>query len=461
MATKPKGPAERRYHKLAVALWSDRQFRSLSDRAKLLYYRLAAGPETLPIPGVARLSRSGLALDELRWGLDDFDARLDELVQCGLAEVDLEAGLAVLPRELAEPFSLPNGLPSVTSWRRALANAPDCDLADLARERVLALLATKGARWVDTFLTPGDQGCSDDDSDGTQPGLFATKVAPSLPPKVQIQTQNQNQKPEEGASARARAAIAEARAGRPLPPPLVESVDLEDLPDLTHFAEEVRTLPPPTPPPRLPADKRDARPTPKPAAPRFGRASSRQTTLALMPKPDPEHCAAVLAGKAGKLFAFGPLLPGSSELGGLLHPAIRSEWQRVLVEYFGPLNYSQSQVDEVLAKLGSWMARRGEPVTLQLLCEFRGERLQQYCAQALAYDGGGRATASQHSASEESRRYPVRDQASRRELGQAAVVGAAQRRIQRVLQTETDPHTRATAESCLADLRALIGMRAA
>lgn len=461
MATKPKGPAERRYHKLAVALWGDRQFRGLSERAKLLYYRFAAGPETLPIPGVARLSRSGLALDELRWGLDEFDARLGELVQSGLAEVDLDAGLVVLPRELAEPFSAPNGLPSVTSWRRGLANAPDCELADLVRERVLALLAAKGPRWVETFLTPGDQGGEEGDTDGAQAALFPLKVAPLLPPKVHIQNQIQNQKPKEGGTAQAAASCGAPRPSRPPPPP-VESVDLEDLPDLTHLVEDV-PVPPPVPSPRLPAQQRPASQPPKPARTRpQPPANSRQGALALMPTPDPEHCAAVLASKAGGLFAHGPLLPGDTELGGLLHPAIRTEWQRVLSEYFGPLNYSQGQVDDVLDKLGSWIARRGEPVTLQLLCKFRGERLQQYCAQALAYGGSSGKTASAKSAvPEESRRYPLRDQASRRELGQAAVIGAAQRRLQRVLQSETDPRTRETAESALAQLRAMVGMRAA
>ena len=177
MATHQKGPAERRYHKIAVALWSGREFRALSERAKLLYLRLAVGPETTPIPGIARLSRSGLALDELRWGLAEFDARLAELQQAGLAEVDLDAGLVVLPRELAEPFSMPNGLPSVGSWRRGAANLPDCELRDQVKERVIALLATRGPRWVATFCTPGDDG---GDGGGGCAGVFPAGAGEGL-----------------------------------------------------------------------------------------------------------------------------------------------------------------------------------------------------------------------------------------------------------------------------------------
>lgn len=472
MATKPKGPAERRYHKLAVALWSDRAFRALSERAKLLYYRLAAGPETLPVPGVARLSRAGLAIDELRWGLDEFDARLDELVQAGLAEVDLAAGLVVLPRELAEPFSMPQGLPSVTSWRRGLANAPDCELLDVVRERVIYSLATnKGPRWVETFLTPGDQGQDDQvdqapDENSPQTSLFVGKVAPLQAPKVQIQNQIQNQKPKQGGIAQAAGTFATARPSQPPPPPPVESVDLEDLPDLTRWAVEERPLPPPVPQLPLPAEQK--RPPVRPARPVKSRSAHRadplQTALPLMAAPDPEHCASVITGKAGALFAHGPLLPGDTALGGVLHPSVRREWARVLSEYFGPLNYSAAQVDDVLAKLGQWIAWRGETVTLQVLCKFRGERLQQYVAAALAWNGGQGSRPSRPpapSASEESRRYPLRDKASRSELAEAAVVGAAQRQLSRVLQSETDPQTKATAESALAQLRALIGLRSA
>ena len=73
----------------------------------------------------------------------------------------------------------------------------------------------------------------------------------------------------------------------------------------------------------------------------------------------------------------------------------------------------------------------------------------------------GDGTTRDGGANEESRRYPLRDKASRSELAEAAVVGAAQRQLSRVLQSETDPQTKATAESALAQLRALIGLRSA
>lgn len=445
MATHQKGPAERRYHKLAVALWNDRVFRGLSERAKLLYYRLAAGPETLPVPGVARLSRSGLALDELRWGLEEFDARLAELQQAGLVEADFQAGLVVLPRELAEPFSMPNGLPSVTSWRRALANAPDCELLDLVKERVLARISVKGPRWIETFMTPGDDGSGEDEAEQPQGRLFDGKLAASVPPKVQKQIHTQTQKPNREEAA------AEAASPEPAAPPVCRLVnDLEDLPDLTRWAKEVRTVPPPVPKTTRPTRKKAA-PAPRPAPP----ANPRQAALPLMPAPDPEHCAAVVARAAGQLFAHGPLLPGrATELGGELHPAIRKEWQRVLAEYFGPLHYTADQVDATLLKLGQWIAMRGEAVTLQVLVKFRGERLQQFIATALAWNGG-RAAAPRSRPPDESRRYPLRDAEDHKGAGAAAVLGAAERKIRRELST-ADP---ATVKECLAALRQLSLLR--
>lgn len=435
MATHQKGPAERRYHKIAVALWSGREFRGLSERAKLLYLRLAVGPETTPIPGVARLSRSGLALDELRWGLAEFDARLAELQQAGLAEVDLDAGLVVLPRELAEPFSLPNGLPSVTSWRRAAANAPDCELRDQVKERVIAKLATKGPKWVATFCTPGDDGEEGND-EGPQPGLFAGKLPPpvpsSVPPKVHIQNQIQTQSHKGEAPARKMA----SSRGEPPAVPVWRAVTLPpdacvgDVPDLSAWA--VPETPLSAGPEAARLDRKEpAHPPPVPAPRKV--AAAKQGTLPLMPAPDPEHCAWVVAKHAGKLFAHGPLLPGrDTPLGGELHPTVRAEWQRVLSEYFGPLHYTAEQVDSTLTALGKWIQQEGKLVTLQVLVKFRGERLQQYVSAALAWSGAtaGRPTPSRPP--DESRRYPLRQAEDRRGLAAAAVLGAAKRQLDRL-----------------------------
>lgn len=441
MATHQKGPAERRYHKIAVALWSGREFRGLSERAKVLYLRLAVGPDTTPIPGVARLSRSGLALDELRWGLAEFDARLAELQQAGLAEVDLDAGLVVLPRELAEPFSMPNGLPSVTSWRRAAANLPDCELRDQVKERVIALLATRGPRWVATFCTPGDDGGDgggggDGSDEGPQPGLFAGKVPPSvpppLPPKVHIQNQKQTQSKKGEAPARKMA----ASQGEPPAVPVWHAMTLppdacvDDVPDLTAWAVAESAPAGTTEAARLDR-KEPGHPPPLPAPRKV--AAAKQGALPLMPAPDPEHCAWVVAKHAGKLFAHGPLLPGrDTPLGGELHPTVRAEWQRVLSEYFGPLHYTAEQVDSTLTSLGKWIQHEGKLVTLQVLVKFRGERLQQYVSAALAWSGATPKRPTPSRPPDEGRRYPLRQAEDRRGLAAAAVLGAAKRQLDRL-----------------------------
>lgn len=104
-----------------------------------------------------------------------------------------------------------------------------------------------------------------------------------------------------------------------------------------------------------------------------------------MPPPDPELCAWTLQRASGGLFAHGPLVPSqeAGPLGGRLHPRVREEWQRVLAEYFGPLNMTAEQVEHTLARLGGYIQRSGEVVTLQTLCKWSGERLYDLIARAL------------------------------------------------------------------------------
>lgn len=361
MGAHRKGPSERRFAKVAVCIWDDPRVRSLELPTQHLYFRLVCGPETRRVPGLVVVNRHGLALGVFKWTLEEFDTRFQQLTDAGLATADWETGVVLLEHQLLEEFNSPPSLNTVKCWRRELANVPSCGLVERVHDLLRAQLGAKGnANWLRAFdglailarpRTPAANPSKLPSPGGRKPSSLASGILdPDLDP---------DPKPLTGFVAPA----GSASAGE------------EDLPDYTELAQPVREHQP-----TAPAKRR---------APSRAPAFPAQGHLRLTPAPNPEHCAFVMQRTSGGLFVHGPLVPCATEtsLGGLLHPQIRAEWQRVLQEYFEPLNLTAEQIEKSLERLGRWIGAQGEAVTLQSLYKWGGERLHEMMALALAWDG--------------------------------------------------------------------------
>jgi hypothetical protein len=399
MATHRKGPSERRFVKLPIAVWNDPRVLALSEKAQHLLMRLLTGPETLRIPGLVAAKKNGLALDRLGWDLEEFDRRFDELSAQGLVQADWQAGVLFFEESFLEEFNQPTSINTVKCWRRELLNALRCELVEQVSQRLRQLLASKrNPNWLAAFNGQALLKLAK-----KQPSKLASsmeKKASSLP--TGIPDPDPDLQPLTGL----------------LPPNSAETAG-EELEDLTHLAEDLgdELDKERGPQASLTRQRPSNRPSRRPAA-----SPTNQTYLALMPPPDPERCAAVLQEASGRAFAYGPLRPlspgkpnllGAKLLGGWLHPSIRDEWARVLHEYFAPLNMTVDQIDSTLSQLGQFIKARGETVVLHTLTKWRGERLHELMARALAWDGTppvGQAREAEHG----SRYRPPEDELARR-----------------------------------------------
>jgi len=114
-----------RYRKVAVRLWTDAKFRSLSQDAKLLWFYLLTGPQTSNIPGIVVGGQASIA-EALQWLPERFAERFAELFHRGLCKADFEAGLVWLPNgPKHNPPANPN---QVKAWLKVWDEVPECQL---------------------------------------------------------------------------------------------------------------------------------------------------------------------------------------------------------------------------------------------------------------------------------------------------------------------------------------------
>lgn len=136
-----------RYRKIEVAIHNDAKFRTLSDRAKLLWFTLLTLPELTPI-GCMKFTESGMA-EQMGWSLEAFRKAFQEVLSKGLAEYCPEAKFICFPNFLKH--NLPESPNVVRSWGKLDGLLPECELRDKHYQYVKAFVKGLGEAFREAF----------------------------------------------------------------------------------------------------------------------------------------------------------------------------------------------------------------------------------------------------------------------------------------------------------------------
>lgn len=173
-----------RYRKLSTRWRSDAKVRRLSKpgpNAETLLLDLIAGEFTCSIPGLLRVGQAALA-ESRGWPLAGLRAAWAEIEALGLAVADWDARLIWLPNALRH--NEPNGPNTVTSWRSAWAELPECPLLGRARIAMQTDLDALGETFGKAFAAacPMPSGMASADP---------TRAPSAIPSPIQDQDQDQ------------------------------------------------------------------------------------------------------------------------------------------------------------------------------------------------------------------------------------------------------------------------------
>jgi hypothetical protein len=134
-------------NKLPRQLWDDPNFQKVSSappNAQTLYLRLANAREMTALSGLVQVFGGGIA-ESLGWPIEDFNAKVDELVQAGL--VRCAKGWFFLP--LCAILDNPN---SAKGWRDAWDELPEGDFKDEVLRDLLEAVNQLEAGYRDAFI---------------------------------------------------------------------------------------------------------------------------------------------------------------------------------------------------------------------------------------------------------------------------------------------------------------------
>lgn len=110
----------------STTLWTTGPLALLSDRARLLWLRLATGEHVTPIPGLVLVDSSTVA-DRLGWTAAAVE-HVAATIPATIMRADWRAGVVWLPDCIA--MQPPNNYKNVLGWRATWAALPDTPLAD-------------------------------------------------------------------------------------------------------------------------------------------------------------------------------------------------------------------------------------------------------------------------------------------------------------------------------------------
>ena len=139
-----------RYSKVTRRIWGDAKFKSLSQDAKLLFFRLLTAPESTTIPGVILVRKSALA-EDMGWTAETVSKRFGELFRNGIAMVDWDAGLVWLPNAIAH--NSPENPNMVKGWAAPWKELPDSDLIAVIHQGLSAHMETLSEQFRNGFET--------------------------------------------------------------------------------------------------------------------------------------------------------------------------------------------------------------------------------------------------------------------------------------------------------------------
>jgi hypothetical protein len=113
-----------RYRKIDPRVWNDEKFRSLSDKAKLVFFFVLTHPHMTAL-GAMRASAPGLAA-EIQWPTEAFGKAFGELLSKGMCKHDERASFLWLPNFLK--YNAPESPNVVKSWTQSADLLPECQM---------------------------------------------------------------------------------------------------------------------------------------------------------------------------------------------------------------------------------------------------------------------------------------------------------------------------------------------
>lgn len=148
-----RGASENRFCTVQARTWDDGDFTSLSapiPNAQTLWLYLLCGPYTTRVPGVISGGRAAMA-EALGWQQEDFDRCFAEIESRGMAIADWRHRIVYLPKSFQQSSNRPH-VPTVCStWRKVIADLPECPLLEKIDAELRQMLATIGNAFLATY----------------------------------------------------------------------------------------------------------------------------------------------------------------------------------------------------------------------------------------------------------------------------------------------------------------------
>lgn len=137
-----------RWRRIYSGDWYKSAFRGLTDAERVVYFYAKTGPQSTSV-GIYRMSTAVAVEDLSNLSPVEFDFRLDVVCQACEWRFDPPTRVLWMPSWLAEnPPQSPN---VCVSWRKLLANLPDCDLKFEAVAAVSDVLKDMPKAFRDSF----------------------------------------------------------------------------------------------------------------------------------------------------------------------------------------------------------------------------------------------------------------------------------------------------------------------
>ena len=137
-----------RWRRIYCNEWHSPAFQALSDPERQTYFYARTGPQSTSV-GIYRISAAVAVEDIGNLTTIEFQQRLDTVIQVFNWRFDVTARVLWIPTWITEnPPQSPN---VAVSWRKLLANVPDCDLKFEAAAAIIQHLKDLPKAFLEAF----------------------------------------------------------------------------------------------------------------------------------------------------------------------------------------------------------------------------------------------------------------------------------------------------------------------
>ena len=115
-----------RYNEVSITTWISHDFKTMTEKGKLLWLYILTGPIRMPVPGIYKAG-IGTCSDDTGWSSDICRKAFKELEDRNMVKTDWVSNVIYLPSW--NKYNRPPANPNVfKSWLGMLDSIPDCDL---------------------------------------------------------------------------------------------------------------------------------------------------------------------------------------------------------------------------------------------------------------------------------------------------------------------------------------------